>query len=345
MLRAEKISKKFESLPVLKSVSLEIQQGEIVCLLGPSGCGKTTLLRIIAGLETADSGQILLNGEEITTVPAHQRDFGLMFQDFALFPHLNVEKNIAFGLQMQKLSTSAIQQRVDEVLALVGLSDFKKRPVTQLSGGEQQRVALARSLAPRPRVLMLDEPLGSLDAVLRERLAIELREILKAADMTAIYVTHDRQEAFAIADRIAIMNAGQIEQIAPPEKIYLSPESVFVARFLGLDNLLKIENLSKNGEKFIAQTALGDFMVDRPATHLMLHPAYAEIGDFSDGIPVKVVKKVFQGSQYEMTLQHSSGVLLKLALAARVAVTANNENLLRIRFHNAGIISLQENKK
>ncbi len=340
MLRAEKISKQFESSPVLKSVSLEIPQGEIVCLLGPSGCGKTTLLRIIAGLETMDSGEILLNGKVLNHVPAHQRDFGLMFQDFALFPHLNVEKNVAFGLQMQKLSSSAMRQRVDEVLALVGLSDFKKRPVSELSGGEQQRVALARSLAPRPRVLMLDEPLGSLDAVLRERLAIELRDILKTADMTAIYVTHDRQEAFAIADRIAVMNTGKIEQVAPPEKIYLSPESVFVALFLGLDNLLKIENLSKNGEKFIAQTALGDFMVDRSATHLLLHPAYAEIGEFSDGIPVKVVKKVFQGSQYEVTLQHPSGVLLKLAIPISTAESLDLAGMVAIHFRNNGMITL-----
>lgn len=314
MLHAHNIIKTFETTPVLKGVSIKIEQGEIVCLLGPSGCGKTTLLRIIAGLEIPDSGKVTLSGEDITRVPVHQRDFGLMFQDFALFPHMNVEKNVAFGLEMQRQPRRQIQKRVDEVLELVGLSAFKKRPVAELSGGEQQRVALARSLAPNPRVLMLDEPLGSLDAALRQRLAVDLRDILKATNVTAVYVTHDQQEAFAISDRIAVMNAGQIEQIAPPEKIYLCPETVFVARFLGLENIIEVQNLMERDGKYIAHTALGDFSIDRPAHHILLHPAYAELVDENteNAIPVTLVKKVFQGSQYELTVQHENGLMLTI---------------------------------
>ncbi|MBZ0310486.1 MAG: ABC transporter ATP-binding protein [Anaerolineae bacterium] len=341
MLQAQNIIKSFNHIPVLKGVSLDITAGEIICLLGPSGCGKTTLLRIIAGLETAESGVVLLNGETITRVPVHQRDFGLMFQDFALFPHMSVEKNVAFGLEMQRKSPSEIQKRVDEVLELVGLAHFKKRPVTELSGGEQQRVALARSLAPNPRVLMLDEPLGSLDAALRERLAVDLRDILKAAGVTAIYVTHDQQEAFAIADRIAVMNAGRIEQIAPPETLYLCPQTVFVARFLGLENILPVNATTPIKNGYTAHTVLGDFPVEHPAQSILLHPAYAELmPDNSEGaIPVTLVKKVFQGSQYELTLSHESGVLLTVQ---EKTCSLQVHQQIYLQWKPKGIISLEE---
>ncbi len=341
MLQAQNIIKTFNHVPVLKRVSLDIAAGEIICLLGPSGCGKTTLLRIIAGLETAESGAVLLNGENITRLPVHQRDFGLMFQDFALFPHMSVEKNVAFGLEMQRKSPPEIQKRVDEVLELVGLAHFKKRPVTELSGGEQQRVALARSLAPNPRVLMLDEPLGSLDAALRERLAVDLREILKATHVTAIYVTHDQQEAFAIADRIAVMNAGRIEQIAPPEPLYLCPQTVFVARFLGLENILPVDSLTAINGGHVAHTILGDFPVERPTPFILLHPAYAELmSENTEGaIPVMLVKKVFQGSQYELTLSHESGILLTIQ-EKTCALPLHQKIYIRWK----GIIPLEEEK-
>ncbi|MCL4877310.1 MAG: ABC transporter ATP-binding protein [Anaerolineae bacterium] len=339
MLHLEHILKTYDHTPVLQGVSLEIAPGEIVCLLGPSGCGKTTLLRIIAGLETADSGTVMLNGEDITRVPVHQRDFGLMFQDFALFPHMNVEKNVSFGLEMQHKSRQDTQKRVDEVLGLVGLAPFKNRPVTELSGGEQQRVALARSLAPNPRVLMLDEPLGSLDAALRERLAVDLRDILKAANVTAIYVTHDQQEAFAIADRIAVMNAGQIEQIAPPEQLYLCPGTVFVARFLGLENVIPVDTVTQTDSRYVAHTLLGNFLIDRPARHILLHPVYASLisEEIEGAIPVKLVKKVFQGSQYELTLQHESGILLVVLQKTR---NLSLHTDMRLHLDPKGIIPL-----
>ncbi|MCA9912012.1 MAG: ABC transporter ATP-binding protein, partial [Anaerolineae bacterium] len=205
MLQLRDISQHYDGQPVLRDIDLHVAQGEIICLLGASGSGKTTLLRIIAGLEPDFSGNVLLNGEPLRDVPVHQRGFGLVFQDFALFPHLTVAQNVAFGLEMQNLSEKERQNRVTEMLELVKLSGFGDRDVSQLSGGEKQRVALARSLAPRPRLLMLDEPLGSLDANLRGELVLELREIIKQMDVTAVYVTHDQEEAYAVADLVAVM--------------------------------------------------------------------------------------------------------------------------------------------
>ena len=209
-LEVTHVSKSYPGLPVLKEASFAVAEGEIVCLLGPSGCGKTTLLRVVAGLETPDTGRVTFAGNDLATIPVHQRAFGFMFQDYALFPHRDVLGNVAFGLRMQGTPAAKITERVREALALVGLSGFERRRVIELSGGEMQRVALARSLAPRPQLLMLDEPLGALDRALREQLMNDLRGILKRIGLTALYVTHDQSEAFAIADRVLIMRDGQI---------------------------------------------------------------------------------------------------------------------------------------
>lgn len=225
----------------LRGINLEIQAGEIVSLLGPSGCGKSTLLRVIAGLEIPDQGDVRLDGTSLSGVPVHRRNFGLMFQDFALFPHLNVADNIAFGLRMAGQPRAATDARVAQMLELVNLEGYGERSIFELSGGERQRVALARSLAPAPALIMLDEPLGSLDRGLREELVEELRRILDTAGVTAIYVTHDQDEALALSDRIVIMRAGQIEQVGTPQTIYTHPASDFVARFLGFQNLLLVQ--------------------------------------------------------------------------------------------------------
>jgi ABC-type Fe3+/spermidine/putrescine transport system ATPase subunit len=259
LLAVSHIYKSFDGAPLLRDVSFDVAPSEIVCLLGPSGCGKTTLLRIIAGLEQADNGQVLVEGRDIAGTPVHQRGFGLMFQDLALFPHKDVHDNVAFGLRMANLAPQAIDSRVREVLELVGLAGFDQRDVNQLSGGEQQRVALARSLAPRPRLLMLDEPLSSLDRTLRERLMNELRDILTRVGQTAIYVTHDQQEAFALADRVVILNAGRVAQIGAPQEVYRHPADAFVARFLGLTNLVRGQrsDAQRAGERQRVETALG----------------------------------------------------------------------------------------
>jgi len=249
------ISKAFDDTPVLHDISLAVSRGEIVCLLGPSGCGKTTLLRIIAGLEQPDQGRILLEEQDITPLASHKRDFGLMFQDYVLFPHMTVGENIAFGLKMHGWPKEKIESRITELLALVDLAGYEERQVYELSGGQQQRVALARSLAPNPRLLMLDEPLGALDRTLRDQLLVELRIILKKLNQTAVYVTHDQLEAFAVADRVVLMRGGRIEQAGTPEALYLQPVSAFVARFLGMINILKGTIISPSPP--IIETPLG----------------------------------------------------------------------------------------
>jgi len=257
ILQVSHLSKTFDGKLVLDDVSFGLDAGEIVCLLGPSGCGKTTLLRIIAGLETTDSGTIIFDRRDVQVIPVHQRNFGLMFQDFALFPHKNVWDNVIFGLRMQNLPADQIQQLGSAALEMVGLSGFEKRDVHQLSGGERQRVALARSLAPQPKLLMLDEPLGALDRQLREELMIEVRRILKAAQLTSIYVTHDQAEAFAVADRVAVLKAGHIEQIDTPQRLYAQPATEFVARFLGMPNLIGGTVLSCAAHVAVVNTPLG----------------------------------------------------------------------------------------
>jgi ABC-type Fe3+/spermidine/putrescine transport system ATPase subunit len=232
MLEVRNLSKSFGSVQALDDVSFKVETGEVLAVLGPSGCGKSTLLSLIAGLMPPDSGDVCWAGESLSGTPTHQRNFGLMFQDYALFPHLSVGDNVGFGLKPDE------QARVPELLARVGLEGFGRRDVQTLSGGEAQRVALARALAPRPRLLMLDEPLGALDRTLREQLTGELQSLLREFGQTAIYVTHDQQEAFGIADRVMVMQAGRVVQIGSPEEVYRYPADGFVQEFLGLGKLI-----------------------------------------------------------------------------------------------------------
>lgn len=330
MLVVRNISITFDGQTVLDNVSLEARQGEILCMLGPSGCGKTTLLRIIAGLERPDSGDIWCDGQSITTTPVHTRGFGLMFQDFALFPHMTVAQNVAFGLRMR--GRPDVQGRIQEVLKLVGLSGFENRDVARLSGGERQRVALARSLAPEPRLLMLDEPLGSLDATLRSKLVLELRWIIKEAGLTAIYVTHDQEEAFAIADRVAIMNAGTIEQVDVPEVIYHRPVTVFAARFLGLNNIVPV----LNADGRLLKTPVGIYESDSHAPYLLLHPAGVKLAEMrTDSVRTSisgiVSERIFQGDSYRLVVTHDSQTSITLTVpsyAAHVPETGNRIELI-----------------
>jgi thiamine transport system ATP-binding protein len=238
MLRIEGVTVRFDEKLALDGVDLEVARGEVLTILGPSGCGKTTLLRVIAGLQAAASGLVLVDGTDVTEVPPYRRGVGLVFQDHALFHHRDVFGNVAFGLRMRGDPGATIDRRVAELLHLVGLAGFERRSIATLSGGEQQRVALARALAPEPRILLLDEPLGSLDRRLRDSLLEDLGHLFDELRVTAVYVTHDQAEAFALGDRVAVMRAGQVAQTGSPDELWSHPADEDIARFLGLRNVV-----------------------------------------------------------------------------------------------------------
>lgn len=252
-LTVSNISKSFGSFQALKEASFSVNEGELVCILGPSGCGKTTLLRVIAGLEEQNSGEIVQKGVTISNLPPDQRDFGIVFQSYALFPNLTIKKNIIFGLQTRNQSSEIIENRLNELLSLIGLESHKNKYPAQLSGGEQQRVALARALAPSPGLLLLDEPLSALDAKVRQFLRLEIKNLQKKLGVTTIMVTHDQEEALSMADRIILMNKGVIEQIGTPQELYSKPETSFTADFIGKTNLISAKKISENKFKMFGQ--------------------------------------------------------------------------------------------
>lgn len=286
-LEIRNVTKSFGPALVLRQVSLCVEKGTILCILGASGSGKTTLLRVIAGLEEPDGGEILCQGRNVLLTRPHLRRFGMMFQEYALFPHLRVSENIAFGLRMLRLPESEIRKRIDEMLSLVGLEGFGSRRVGELSGGERQRVALARSLAPYPLLLLLDEPVGSLDRGLRERLLKDLRDILRRIGMTTIVVTHDQAEAFAVSDLIAVMDKGRIVQTSTPEELYRRPATPEIARFLGMVNLVQARILDGSS----VTTPMGRLTVQGhgrsqgEAVTLLVRPDAARLLDLSGPVP------------------------------------------------------------
>ncbi|PLX30273.1 MAG: polyamine ABC transporter ATP-binding protein [Alphaproteobacteria bacterium] len=276
----ENLSKDYEGVPVLKNVNLEIYQEEFFCLLGPSGCGKTTLLRTLAGFETPSKGKIYLNGVDITRVPPYERPVSMMFQSYALFPHLSVQQNVAFGLKQENLTSNTIQERVDHSLRLVEMADLAKRKPHQLSGGQRQRVALARSLAKQPQLLLLDEPLAALDRKLREKTQFELVNIQETVGGTFLTVTHDQEEAMTMASRLAVMEEGQIVQLGTPQEIYEFPNSRYVANFIGTMNLFE------------------GMVVDEDDDHLIL-----DVQDFNLPAYVSPAVSVPEGSLISMALR------------------------------------------
>jgi ABC-type Fe3+/spermidine/putrescine transport system ATPase subunit len=306
MLELIDIYKTYEKKLLLNGISFSVAQDETVCLLGASGSGKSTLLHIIAGLEEPESGRVLFGGNDLSTVPADRRDFGLVFQDYALFPHMNVAGNVAFGLKMRALDQGEIQSRVAESLQMVGLAAFAQRSVTDLSGGEQQRVALARALVLRPRLLMFDEPLGALDRSLRDRLLGEMRVILQATRVPAVYVTHDQEEAFAVADRVILLHDGVIVQQGTPAEVYETPASPWVAEFLGLGNLVAGKMLD---EKRI-ETHLGVLEclpphASSPGSSLMvlIRPDRVSGAHAGNSLKGRVRDVVFTREGYQITLE------------------------------------------
>lgn len=283
MLEVRGLTKRFGEVTAVADFSLAVADGETVALLGPSGCGKTTVLRIIAGLEQPDAGQVLLAGRDATGWPPERRGVGLVFQSYALFPHLSVGANVAYGLRFRRGVDRVA--RVEELLSLVGLSGYERRKPHQLSAGQQQRVALARALAPEPGILLLDEPLSALDAALRKELRAELRALLGKLGMTALYVTHDQEEALALADRVAVMREGRLDQVAPPAELYARPRTPFVAAFLGRANLWPGKVVSVDGDRALVEVAGERFPAERGEARegdevfLFFRPEWVHLGD------------------------------------------------------------------
>ncbi|MFP5298294.1 MAG: ABC transporter ATP-binding protein [Actinomycetota bacterium] len=276
-VRLERLRKVFKETVAVDGVDVHVQPGEFFALLGPSGCGKTTTLRMIGGFEEPTSGSIHLGGVDVTATPPYKRDVNTVFQSYALFPHLDVAENVAYGLKRKKVPAREIPRRVDEMLELVDLAGYGKRRIQQLSGGQQQRVALARALVNRPLVLLLDEPLGALDLKLRKLMQVELKRIQSEVGITFIYVTHDQEEAMTMSDRIAVMNAGHMEQIGAPEEVYEAPATEFVAAFLGASNLLDGEVESVSGDVAKVRLRSGQTVV-LPADRLPAGSASVRIG-------------------------------------------------------------------
>jgi putative spermidine/putrescine transport system ATP-binding protein len=304
------VTKAFSGQLALTGVDLTLKPGEFVALLGPSGCGKTTVLRTLAGLEQVTEGRILIDGEDVADTPVNKRDIGMVFQSYSLFPHMTALQNVEFGLQMRKVDAASRRRRANESLEMVGLGELGSRYAHQLSGGQQQRVALARALVTRPRVLLLDEPLSALDAKVRVQLRDEIRRIQTDLGITTLFVTHDQEEALAVADRVAVMNAGNIEQIGTPEELYLAPATPFVADFIGLSNLLDGELDTDTGTIAIyghEVSALGAGHAGGPVT-AYVRPEDIELS--TAGIPGTVVSTSFLGSVRRTTVRLADGTLV-----------------------------------
>ena len=307
VIRLDRVVKRFGRYLAVQEADFTIERGEFFSLLGPSGCGKTTTLRMIAGFEQPTGGRILLEGQDVSRVPPYRRNVNTVFQHYALFPHMTVYDNVAFGPRSHKVEPAEIDRRVRALLAVVRLTDFAERRPAQLSGGQQQRVALARALVNYPSALLLDEPLGALDLKLRQTMQIELKRIQREVGITFIYVTHDQEEALTMSDRIAVMNDGRVEQIGPPKEIYHSPASVFVANFIGIANLLPAVVTRVSGDQITVRVA-GDGEVSLPAgadprkpgaaATVMVRPERLRLTGSdagSGGLPVTVRHVVFQG--------------------------------------------------
>ncbi|MEU1790223.1 ABC transporter ATP-binding protein [Streptomyces sparsogenes] len=318
LLRLDEVTVRYGERTALDAVDLHVAEHETVSVLGPSGSGKSTLLRVVAGLERAHTGRVWLSGRDQSGVPTHRRGVGLMFQDHQLFPQRDVGGNVAFGLRMRKVARAEAERRVAELLDLVGLPGAQRRAVASLSGGEQQRVALARALAPRPQLLMLDEPLGQLDRGLRERLVVELRRLFGELGTTVLAVTHDQSEAFALADRVVVMDGGRVAQTGTPLEVWQRPATEFVARFLGFDNVV---DAVVHGER--ADTPWGKLPVPHGTPpgpcRLLVRPAGVRIVSPEEGLPCTVLARTFRGDRVALALQPAGAPRLEAACALRDA--------------------------
>jgi thiamine transport system ATP-binding protein len=342
VLSVEQVSVRFGAHQALDAIDLEVGSGRVLALLGPSGCGKTTLLRVIAGLQAPTGGRVLLDGADLAGVAPHRRGIGLMFQEYALFPHRDVAANVGFGLRVRGVSKAATAARVAEVLELVGLPGYGRRAVGPLSGGEQQRVALARSLAPSPRVLMLDEPLGALDRSLRERLVLDLQQLFRDLAITVVYVTHDQGEALALADEVAVLHAGTVAQVGAPAAVWGAPADERVAAFLGFTNLLDVTVV--DGRVVSAWGEIeGAPAVAVGSARLLVRPEAVVVRP-ADGTAApgttegRVAGRLFRGSAVQLQVVAASGARLE-AVVDPVGAPALGD-AVTVRIDGRGVVPL-----
>lgn len=328
MIEINQVTKRFGDFTAVNAVDLHVRAGEFITLLGPSGCGKTTLLRMLSGFETPDEGSIRIGGEEVTHLAPYRRNVNQVFQSYALFPHMTVRENIAFGLRMQKVGKAETARRVDEVIALVALDGFEDRRPSQLSGGQRQRVALARAIVPRPSVLLLDEPLSALDAKLRAQMQLELKRLQKHLGMTFVFVTHDQEEALTMSDRIAVFSRGRIEQLGTATEIYHQPATAFVADFIGETNLLPADWVSRDGDTVNVriegglELKIASARWPAEARHALvsvrpekIHVSKAPI-DGENAFAATVDEELFQGAQNRLLLKPAAGEVTLTAVVA-----------------------------
>jgi len=315
-VRLASVRKTFGSVVAVDNVDLEIRRGTIFSLLGPSGCGKTTTLRLIAGFERPDAGDVYIRGERVTSIPPYRRNFSMVFQSYALFPHLNVSENVAFGLRMRGMARADRARAVNDALELVKLDALADRYPRQLSGGQQQRVALARAIVIKPAVLLLDEPLGALDKMLREEMQIELRGLQQRLGITAVFVTHDQEEALTLSDRVAVMRNGVIEQAGAPREIYDRPRTEFVAGFLGASNFLAGAVVAREGDMAIVETPAGRATVLADSSvgqkvRIVVRPERLRMGSIQEpGLPARIRDIVYRGPVTHFYMDSAGGPLL-----------------------------------
>ena len=304
VIELKNVTKSFGDNVILKNFDFKVKKDEFLTILGPSGCGKTTILRLIGGFEEPDEGKILFNGEDITNKEAYERKINTVFQKYALFPHMNVYKNIAFGLNIKKMDKNLIKEKVKEVLKLVNLSGFENREIESLSGGQQQRIAIARALVNEPEVLLLDEPLGALDLKLRQAMQIELKRIQKSVGITFIYVTHDQEEALSMSDTVVVLNDGEIQQMDSPLNIYNEPKNAFVADFIGESNIIEAKMLSDFKVRFLDYDfpCVDSGFNKMEDVEVVVRPEDVLLVDENYQIEGTVTSLVFKGVHYEMTV-------------------------------------------
>jgi putative spermidine/putrescine transport system ATP-binding protein len=321
-VRLENLRRTYGTVTALDGLDLTLHPGELVALLGPSGCGKTTALRLVAGLEDADGGRIVVGGNDVTQVPTNKRDMGMVFQAYSLFPHMTARQNVAFGLQLRKQSADQRANRAIEMLDLVGLSAQADRYAHQMSGGQQQRVALARALAISPTVLLLDEPLSALDAKVRTQLRDEIRRVQLEVGITTLFVTHDQEEALAIADRVGVMKDGRLEQLAPPTEVYAHPATPFVAEFVGLNNKLAAQVRGGEAHLLGQRIPLVDKATPDGAVTALIRPEAIRVLNEGepDGVPATVVTSSFLGAISRLTLDLGEAGTVVAQLSASEAL-------------------------